>query len=185
MIKSVSDIGREWADRESIRDCLYRYCRGIDRLDVELMLSAYWPDATDEHGNFVANSAQEFVDHAVPILEGIELTTHFLGNILIDVKGDAAFVESYIQAFHRMRRPDGSSYDHMSSSRFIDRMEKRDDQWRIRRRVVVRDWFREFADSGDWASGAFPQAHGYGKSEPLSLGLRKPDDRSYELLGHS
>src|SRR5688572_6501673 len=153
MIKTVSAIAREWADREAIRDCLYRYCRGIDRLDVELMLSAYWPDATDEHGNFLANSAQEFVDHAVPILQSIDLTTHSLSNILIDVQGETAFVESYVQAFHRMRRPDGSRYDHISASRFIDRMERRNDEWRIKRRVVVRDWFREFPDSADWESG--------------------------------
>jgi SnoaL-like domain len=182
MIKTLSEIAAEFADRESIRDCLYRYCRGIDRLDAELILSAYWPDATDEHGNFLANSAQEFVDHAVPILEAMELTTHCLGNILIDIAGDTAFVESYIQAFHRMRRADGTSYDNMSSSRFIDRMVRRGEEWRIARRVVVRDWFREFPDSGEWSTGELPQTLGYGKREPLSLGLRKPEDPSYGLL---
>ena len=30
--------------REAIRDCLYRYCRGIDRADAEMLRSAYWPD---------------------------------------------------------------------------------------------------------------------------------------------
>jgi len=181
MIKKRAQIAAEFSDRESIRDCLYRYCRGIDRLDVDLILSAYWPDATDEHGNFLANSAQEFVDHAVPILKSMDLTTHFMGNILIDIQGDAAFVESYIQAFHRMARADGTRYDHMSSSRFIDRMEQRDDEWRIERRVVVRDWFREFPDSGDWNNGLLPQTLGYGKREPLNLGLRKPEDPSYAL----
>ena len=34
-------------DRESIREATFRYARGVDRLDVELMKSAYWPDATD------------------------------------------------------------------------------------------------------------------------------------------
>ena len=37
-------------DREAIRDCLYRYCRGIDRADEAALRSAYWPDATDCHG---------------------------------------------------------------------------------------------------------------------------------------
>jgi len=182
MIKTVDEIAAEFADREAIRDCLYRYCRGIDRLDVELILSAYWPDATDEHGNFLANSAQEFVDHAVPIIQSMDLTTHFLGNILIDVRGGTAFVESYIQAFHRMRREDGSRYDHMSTSRFIDRMERREGQWRIKRRVVVRDWFREFPDTGEWDKGQLPKALGYGKNAPLSLGRRLRDDPSYALL---
>ena len=183
MIKTVSQIAAEFADREAIRDCLYRYCRGIDRLDVDLILSAYWPDAADEHGNFLANSAREFVDHAVPIIESMDLTTHFLGNVLIDVRGDEAFVESYVQAFHRMRRDDGSRYDHISTSRFIDRMERRDDQWRIKRRVVVRDWFREFPDTGEWDKGHLPQTLGYGRTSPLSLGRRKGEDPSYALLG--
>jgi len=182
MIKTLTEIAAESADRESIRDCLYRYCRGIDRLDVDLIRSAYWPDATDEHGNFLANSVQEFIDHAVPIIQSMDLTTHFLGNIVIDIRGDAAFVESYIQAFHRMRREDGSRYDHMSSSRFLDRMERREDHWRIQRRVVVRDWFREFPDSGEWDKGRLPQTLGYGRDAPLSLGLRRPEDPSYALF---
>ncbi len=182
MIKTRAQIADEVTDREAIRDCLYRYCRGIDRLDLDLIRSAYWPDATDEHGNFVAHTAQEFVDNAVPILESMDLTTHFLGNVLIDIDGNAAFTECYIQAFHRMRRADGTRYDHMSSSRFIDRMELREGEWRIARRVVVRDWFREFPDSSEWDSGQLPQALGYGKVQPLSLGRRKPDDPSYAFL---
>ena len=182
MVRKVSAIAAEFADREAIRECLYRYCRGIDRLDTDLILSAYWPDATDEHGNFAAHSAQEFADHAVPILQGMELTTHFIGNVLIDIRGNHALVESYVRAFHRIRRADGTSYDNLSSSRFIDRMVKRDDEWRIARRVVVRDWFREFEGVTDWASGAMPQELGYGRERPLERGLRKPDDISYALL---
>ncbi|MCJ2181011.1 nuclear transport factor 2 family protein [Novosphingobium album (ex Hu et al. 2023)] len=182
MKRKVGDYLSECGDREAIRDCIYRYCRGIDRIDADLILSAYWPDASDEHGNFTAGSAREFVEHAVPILHSIDLTAHFIGNILIDINGDKAFVESYIQAFHRMRRDDGTRYDHMSGSRFIDRMEKREDEWRIARRVVVRDWFREFPDSAEWDTGQLGQALGYGRDRPLDLGLRKPGDRSYALL---
>lgn len=182
MVRKTAQFAAEFADREAIRDCVYRYCRGIDRLDVDLILSAYWPDATDEHGNFVTGSAQEFVDHAVPIIRSIDLTTHFIGNILIDIDGEQAFVESYIQAFHRMRRADGTRYDHISGSRFVDRMEKREDEWRIARRVVVRDWFREFSDSADWDKGELGGELGYGRDRPLDLGARKPDDRSYALL---
>lgn len=35
---------------QCIRDAALRYCRGLDRLDVELMKSAYWEGATDDHG---------------------------------------------------------------------------------------------------------------------------------------
>jgi len=33
---SVAQIPGELADREAIRECLYRYCRGIDRRDADL-----------------------------------------------------------------------------------------------------------------------------------------------------
>lgn len=185
MTKTISTIIGELADREAIRDCLYRYCRGIDRMDAELLLSAYWPDATDEHGNFVAGSAQEFIDHAWPILQKMESTTHVLHNILIDIQGETACVESYVQAFHRLRNADGALYDHISSSRFLDHMERRNAEWRIKHRTVVRDWFREFPDSSEWEHGALPTSLGYGKTRPLDIGQRKPDDLSYAVLNRT
>jgi hypothetical protein len=112
----------------------------------------------------------------------MDLTTHDLGNILIDIESDTAYVESYVRAYHRMRRPNGERYDHISSSRYLDRMERRDGEWRIKHRIVVRDWFREFPDSAAWEQGALPESLGYGKVKPLELGKRKPDDRSYALL---
>lgn len=184
MTKNVSTIIGELADREAIRDCLYRLCRGTDRIDVDLMLSALWPEATDEHGNFTATSAQGYIDHALPILQAMDQTKHVLTNILIDIKFDRAHVESSVQVFHRLRKPDGTPYDHISSGRYLDHMERRDGEWRIIRRVVVRDWFLEFPVSGDWQDGDMPKTLKYGKNGPLTLGARKPHDRSYEVLGH-
>jgi hypothetical protein len=185
MIKKVSTIAAELADREAIRDCFFRYCRGVDRIDVDLMLSAFWPDATDDHGNFESKSAQDWVDHALEVLNTLDLTSHNMGNILIDIQGDTAYVESYIRTIHVATKPNGERYDHVSSSRFLDHMERRDDEWRIKTRVVVRDWFREFPGSAEWATGDFPKTYGLGKKKPLELGKRKPDDRSYDVLKHT
>lgn len=182
MKRKVSEIAAELADREAIRDCLFRYCRGIDRMDREMLLSAYWPDGADEHGNFAARSSNEMVENAFAVLAKMEVTTHVLHNILIDIRGDSAEVESYVRAYHRLPKPDGSLYDHISSSRFLDHMEKRDDEWRIGRRSVVRDWFREYPDSCEWAHGEMGKSLGYGKEKPLDIGQRQPDDLSYKAL---
>lgn len=181
MTKKVSEIAAEWADRESIRDCIYRYCRGIDRVDTDLLYSCYWPEAIDEHGNFATKSAKEFVDHVLPILGSMKQTKHVVTNILIDIQGSLAYVETYVWAYHCMRKADGTLYDHLASGRYIDEMEKRDDEWRIKHRNIVIDWSREFPDSLALDHGAMGDI-GYGKDKPFDTGLRKPDDISYRLL---
>jgi hypothetical protein len=61
-------------DRQAIRDCLTRYCRGVDRLDRELVLSTYHPDAIDDHGAFVG-TREEFVDWAFALHERGQIST--------------------------------------------------------------------------------------------------------------
>ena len=60
---------QEVLDREAIRDCLYRYCRGIDRCDEATLLSAYWPGAIDDHV-FFKGPVEKFVKFALPFLRG-------------------------------------------------------------------------------------------------------------------
>ena len=175
-IKSVSTIATEVADREAIRDCLAFYCRACDRGDVELMRQVYWPDAIDDHGMMPPMTAAEFIDRmAGEGMPGIEGTQHMLGgNILIDVVGATAYVESYVHAFHRCRREDGEGFDILTGARYLDRMEKRDDEWRIVHRVATIDWLREYADTADLDYGFW--------GIPFTPGGHRPDDLSYELL---
>ena len=67
------------------------------------------------------------------------------------------------------------SFDSMQAGRYLDRFEERDDEWRIARRKVVVDWFREYDDAGDWDAGPL------GNSQ-IKPGGRYPDDDSYSLL---
>ena len=43
-------------DKRAIEEKLHLYCRVIDRLDVDLLRSIYWPEGTDDHGSFVGNA---------------------------------------------------------------------------------------------------------------------------------
>ena len=64
------------SDIQCIRDCAQRYCRGVDRLDEALMKSAYWPDATDDHGAFFKGLAMDFIDQLPTIQEPMEILQH-------------------------------------------------------------------------------------------------------------
>ena len=166
----LSDLREELLDREAIRHCLMRYSRGIDRMDEELVLGVYWPDAVDEHLEFTGSPA-EFVAYCMPLMTGMDQTSHLLGNILIAIDGDRGDVETYFQAFHRLKGDSVSSArDLVVAGRYLDRFERRQDEWRIAKRVVVLDWFRHYDDSADWSVGPLGMK--------LSPGGRKPEDRS-------
>jgi hypothetical protein len=143
-----------------------------------LIRQVYWPDGTDDHAMMPRMSAQQFI---AMMEEGhnskdLEATQHTLTNILIDVVGPEAYVESYVHAYHRFRRANGERYDLVAGARYLDRMEKRNDEWRIARRVVKIDWLREYDDSADLKNGF--------QGVPFVPGGHKPDDASYALLKH-
>ena len=174
MTMTVSQFRDEMADREAIRDCLYRYARGIDRIDEGMLRSAYWPDATDDHLAF-SGTIDEFIDWAFPKLRAMDQNLHIIANILIRLDGYTAAVESYLYGIQRLE-VDGVMRDIIAAGRYLDRFERRGDEWRIARRLVMTDWFREHPDSCDWTVGPFGMAG-------IPCGSKKPDDESYTWLG--
>jgi hypothetical protein len=172
MTTSVTQIIAELADREAIRECLYRYARGVDRLDADMLRSAYWPDAVDTHLGFKGN-AEEFIAWAFPIMRGMDQTLHMIGNVLITLHGTRADAESYFYGYHRVLL-EGQKVDVVGSGRYLDRFERRGDEWRIAERLVMTDWFRQYPDSADWNAGLLGQR--------IDIGKRCPDDPSYTML---
>jgi hypothetical protein len=138
-------------DREKIRDCLYRLARGEDRRDAGLISSAYWPDATDDHGIFVG-SFPEYLAWVVPGADSIPVTLHTLGQTLIDVHGDTAIAESHVTAYHRIDMG-SEERDVVIGGRYLDRFAKRDGDWRIAHRTMLYDWVKDFGESVDWSQG--------------------------------
>lgn len=139
-------------DREAIRDVIYRYARAVDRNDKQLLESVYWPDAIDERDSFTG-SRDEFVAWVLPQLHRVaSVAQHLIGNILIRVDGDMAAVESYLHGYMRMR--DGDQ-DIVFGGRYIDRMEKRDQEWRIIHRRLMFDFVRDYPDSATRRTGKY------------------------------
>lgn len=129
----------ELVARQQIHDCLMRYARGVDRRDRDAIVSSYHPDALDDHGQVCTR--QEFVD-AVLASHPNGTHSHFIGNVLIELYGDVALVESYFIAYHYYHDDEGEHRLRMRSGRYVDRFERRNDAWRIAHRVVVDDWNR-------------------------------------------
>ena len=138
-------------DRQSIHDCVARYCRGVDRFDRELILSAFHADALDEHGKFVGHP-HEFVEWALGQHGQSHLShQHCMLNHLCELDGDVAHAETYFM-FVSMNRT-GKPLT-MGGGRYVDRLERRDGRWAIAARVTLRDWAQmdEQPDMNDLSS---------------------------------
>ena len=124
-------------DVEAIKDVAKRYSQGVDRLDLEKLKSAYWPDATDNHGPFNGN-AWEFSAHCMVAHLKWRSTHHCIFNHTIELEDDGTHArgESYNLTFLFQKDADVLDTWH---GRYLDVYEKRDDEWRILERVCVHE----------------------------------------------
>lgn len=145
-------------DRQDILDCLTRFCRGTDRFDRALFLSAFHDDATIAAGPFVGGPVALY-DWAIPMHEAGQIATHHnMLNFTCDIAGDTAHTETYYIFVGRNR--DESVWT--AGGRYIDRLERRDGEWRIALRTNLIEWSTlpqavplPFADVPDlYANGA-------------------------------
>jgi hypothetical protein len=157
--------------KEEIREVVQKLARGTDRLDRELIVSCYHPDALDDHNEF-RGPPDAFADWVLEVLPFFQATTHFIGAPAIELDGDSAWVETYCVAHHVMR-PDeaGAANDMVLGLRYVDRFERRAEAgWRIAHRVCAFDWSYTVPIAAD-ATWNF--------REDFTVGQRDTSDVSY------
>ncbi len=128
--------------RREITDALHRYCRGIDRMDADLIRSAYHADGYDDHGDVFRGSVDDYIPWVLGVLaERFDSTMHTLSNISINEDGGVAHVESYLIAYHVTK---GGGALKVFGARYVDRFEDRPGGgWRITHRTLVSEWQTE------------------------------------------
>jgi hypothetical protein len=158
---------RELKDRQEIRDCVNRYCRGLDRLDPDLLARAYHPEAMDRHGPFIGKR-DEFVDWAIKLCEPFDVVHHSLTTHNCEIEGDTAYAESYCIFF--AATPDSDRLA-AGGARYIDQLERIDGTWAIISRCEILDCCFEVTKS-DAFGGAWVEVKGRKDREDLSY--RRP-----------
>ena len=125
---------QELLDRQQIHDVVLRYCSGVDRFDREMLLSAYHPDAVDDHGVFVGGP-QAFVEWAFAYHGKYQHThKHFILNHRCELDGDTAHTETYWLFVGNNR---GAPQCTLHTGRYLDRMERRNGVWAIAARKCI------------------------------------------------
>jgi 3-phenylpropionate/cinnamic acid dioxygenase small subunit len=152
-LRRLRDEVRALRDREEIVDCVYRYARGLDRHDADIFASAYHADAIDHHGPFLGRR-DEFVRWGIDLLASEwNAHTHFITNVRVELNGDTAHSECYV--FFAQRRRD-SDVVNLGGGRYLDRLERREETWRIAARELVVDWTAQAQTTDFGETDAYP-----------------------------
>lgn len=155
-------------DRESIRDCVLRYTRGLDREDEGLLRSAFHADALDDHGNFIG-PALDFPKRKSRTNLHWANYQHYVSNQTIELDGDTAHIETYFLA--ALKRPDNAM--NLVGGRYIDRAERRESVWAIAARVVIIEWNIDG-----------PSSQAGRLADPFATGTHDKSDLSYQRPLH-
>ena len=123
-------------DRQDIVDCLSRFCRGMDRFDRDLVLSAFHADAEIAAGEFVGGPVDLYEWACRMHAEGQIATHHYLLNNTCEIDGDVAHCETYYLFAARNR--DDTNW--LAGGRYFDRQDRRAGLWRIAVRANAIEW---------------------------------------------
>ncbi|MYM61912.1 nuclear transport factor 2 family protein [Pseudomaricurvus sp. HS19] len=157
-----------WLDRLDITDCIARLARGEDRRDATLISGSFSPDAIIDMGVFKGPFSQ-YLEWVVPGDPALPVTAHTLGQSVVELDGDTACAETYVTSYHRVDTGE-EHRDTAIGGRYLDRLEKRDGEWRIVERTLLYDWFMDYGVAVDWSQGVmglpFNGDHYTGRSQP-------------------
>jgi len=145
--------------KDQITSVLVQYWRAADRRDLDSLKSVYWPDAIDDHQLFKGNAHLFCEMNVATAAEICVLTQHTITNVDCRIDGDRAYVESYIQAYHRVvgeqkalkilmgdayaeahANSGHATHDCLTGGQYFDHFERRGGVWKIIDRVARRDW---------------------------------------------
>lgn len=126
-----------------IHEVMMRYCRGVNRLDPDLVRSCYHPDAYEDHGASQGNALDFAAGFSPERFTAFKSMFHLVGNELVELDGDRAAHEAYFVGCHRSVDDAGGEFDIFFGGRYLSRFERRNGgPWLIAHRTVVHDWSR-------------------------------------------
>ncbi|HQR02916.1 MAG: nuclear transport factor 2 family protein [Proteobacteria bacterium] len=156
----------ELLEKSAIRDVLYRYCRGLDRMDKPMSYAVFAAESTTNYHGIYQGTGHGFIDWVWESHKLMATHSHQITNMLIDLQGNTATSEAYVTVILQQHRTEGA-VEIQCRGRYLDRWTKRDGRWEIVEREHIIDTQSEMP------------LPGVGKS-PESR--RDNEDRSYRYL---
>jgi len=130
----------ELIDTQAIRQALFRYCRGLDRMDKAMAYGVFHHDSTVNYHGMFQGTGHGFVDWVWQSHEGMERHSHQITNQLIELDGKQAVSEAYVSlVLWTIPQDSGEQTEIQVRGRYLDRWQKREGLWAIVDREYVQD----------------------------------------------
>ena len=118
------------ADRIAVQDILLRYATSCDARDMDAYGSCFTEDAViSGFGSQTINGRQAWVDFVDEALKRFTATQHFIGNQVVELKGDKATMRTYVQATHFLVDRPGTTSTLFAI--YHDELVRKNGEWQI------------------------------------------------------
>ena len=160
---------QEIIDHHEIRRILTEYCQGCDRADAVRMASVYADNSWDDHGQMKAPGPEFSAAMAHRIRETYDTMYHLLGQSTIKVDGDDASAETYFLGISQTKTDPPMC--NQLGGRFIDKLVRVGNGWKIKHRTVVGDWNFATPILKEWAPAQYLTQGQQSNADPVYLAL--------------
>lgn len=131
----------ELAAKQSITEVIYRYCRALDRMDLELAATIWHPEGTADYGpSMFQGTGAGFIAWVWEQHTAMHSHSHQITNVLIELDGDRAASEAYVTAALRTESGPDEPIEIVSRGRYVDRWSYRHGRWAIDHRQFAEDF---------------------------------------------
>jgi ketosteroid isomerase-like protein len=130
----------ELIDKQQITEICYRYGVALDTRDWALLRSCFTADVVGHYGAPDPYRGYEAIEGLCrTTIESLSATQHLIGNVLVELDGDAASCSCYLHAQH-VGRGDAEGEQFIFAGRYLDRFVRTAEGWRIAERRLTPMW---------------------------------------------
>ncbi len=141
--------------KDQIREQIYNYCRGLDRMDKPLSLAVWHPGATVNFAGNFTGTGPEWIERVWVGHARIHSHAHQMTNIIMKVNGDKATSETYFIVSLHAQPTETSASTRLIRGRYADRWSRLNGKWAIDHREILVDF-----ETTETSSGPNPKAPG-------------------------
>ena len=127
------------ADERSVINLASRYCWALDAKRFDDLHNVFTPDAFAILGGTECHGIGAIIKRISSALTRLDASHHLVGSHMVEVNGNQATHQCYLQAQHVLRGTEGGDL-WLVAGTYEDELVRTSEGWRISQRILSRVW---------------------------------------------